>query len=347
MNSHSRPKKFMKMFGFLLIIVLSACTPGLATITDLPTEAEQISEHPAVTDTQAPTATDSSPTALLLYSAEVDSLALSQTQTALTALAEQNGLTLVTSDESTSVVLTPNVRVVVGVGSGLDLNSLSTSNPDIRFVAVDDPDAVPADNLFVIGDPSVRQQRQAFMAGYLAAVISSDYKVGGIFSSEADADILNAYVIGAEYFCGTCRPSYPPYNNFPTWDFLSPGASESGFQPVVDRLVNYGVEILFLQGELISPTLLSYLSDVGILVVSDSPPDMARNNWVGTVRPDRGAALLDVWDEILSESSGVKIPASITLVDTEAGWVSEGRLRLFENMSADLDAGMVSTEYVP
>jgi hypothetical protein len=74
---------------------------------------------------------------------------------------------------------------------------------------------------------------------------------------------------------------------------------------------------------------------------------MARNNWVGTVRPDRGAALLDVWDEILSESSGVKIPASITLVDTEAGWVSEGRLRLFENMSADLDAGMVSTEYVP
>jgi hypothetical protein len=34
-------------------------------------------------------------------------------------------------------------------------------------------------------------------------------------------------------------------------------------------------------------------------------------------------------------------------VDTEAGWVSEGRLRLFENMSADLDAGMVSTEYVP
>ncbi len=346
MNNHSRLLKTIRFLGILLIVALSACAPDSMTPAQ-PSEAMLTTEAPAVTDTQTPTSTPSVPTVLLVYSAEADSLALSQTQTALTTLSEQNGLTLVTSDAFTPELMTPNVEIVVGVGGGVGLNDLSSSFPDVRFVTINAPEAIPADNLFVIGDPAVRQEREAFMAGYLAAVISSDYKVGGLFSSEANADVLNAYVIGAEYFCGTCRPSYPPYNNFPTWDFLSPGTSESGFQPVVDNLVNYGVEILYLQGELIAPALLSYLSDVGVLVVSDSPPDMARSNWVGTVQPDFGAGLENIWDDVLGESSGMRMPASITLTDMEAGWVSEGRMRLFENMSAELDAGLVSTEYVP
>lgn len=347
MTKRSRTKKLIQCIEIMLILALSACAPGSMTTTAPPTEAELATDAPMVTETQAPTATASVPTAVLFYSADADPLALSQTQSSLTTLTEQNELALVISGEFQPEMLTSNVRVVVGVGPSLDLSGLASSNPDIRFVAVDDPNAVPRENLFVIGDPSTRQQRGAFMAGYLAAVISSDYKVGGLFSSEAGAEMVNAFVIGAEYFCGICRPSYPPYNNFPTWDFLSPEASENGFQTVVDGFVNYGVEILFLQGQLVSPALLSYLSDVGIIVISDSPPDMARTHWVGTVQPDSGAALENIWADILNGASGVMIPASIILTDTEAGWVSEGRLRLFEGMVSDLDAGLVSIDYVP
>ncbi len=347
MKKHSCLKKLIQLTGIVIAIALSACTPDSTPMTDQPTAVELTTEAPAVTDTQEPTITVSVPTVLLLYTDEADLLTLSQTQSALTTLTEQSGLTLVTSDEFLPEMLTSNVRVVVGVGEGLNLSSLSSSAPDIRFVAVDDPNAVPTDNLFVIGDPLARQQRQAFMAGYLAAVISSDYKVSGLFSSDANTEVVNAFVIGAEYFCGICRPSYPPYNNFPSWDSISPGVSESGLQSVIDGLVNYGVEILYLQGELISPELLSNLANVGILVVSDSPPDMVRNNWVGTVQSDFGAALVDIWDAVLNGSNGMKVPASVTLADMEAEWVSEGRLRLFENMSADLDAGLVLTEYAP
>lgn len=347
MNHHNYLKQLTQLVGIVLIITLSACVPGSMSTTDEPTKTELTTEAPVVTETREYTATTSVPTALLLYTDEADPLVLSQIQSVLTTLTEQSGLALVTSDKFLTEMLTPNVSVVVGVGSEVDLSSLSSSTPNIRFVAVDDPDIVPTDNLFVIGDPAVRQQRQAFMAGYLGAVISSDYKVGALFSSEASMDVVNAFVIGSEYFCGICKPNYPPYNDFPTWDYLSPSDSESGFETIVDGFVNYGVQILYLQGELISPALLSYLEEFGILVVSDSSPDRPHSNWVGTVQPDFSAALENIWDDVLSESSSVRIPASITLTDIEAGWVSEGRLHLFYNMSAELDAGLVSTEYVP
>ncbi len=347
MENHSRLKHFMQLVCFIIFTATTACVPASPTATDTPIEGTPTVETPVITATLEPTATNPAPTVVLIHNADTDPALLSEIQSTTSTLAGQGELAFASYEGLAPEILTPNVRVVVVVGLGVDLNSLAPSNPEITFVSINNPETVPANNVFVIGDPSARQERHAFMAGYLTAVISSDYKVGGLFSSETSADIVNAFVIGAEFFCGICRPSYPPYNSFPYWDFLSPGSSVNGFQSIVDNLVLYGVEVLYLQGDLVSSELLSYLAEVGIKVVSDSPPDLARNNWVGTVEPNPSAVLSEIWEDILGDAEGVLIPAPVTLMDMEAGLVSEGRLRLFEEMAAALDAGLVSTQYVP
>lgn len=347
MENQGCRRKTIMLAGIVLLFIIAACEPVSPATTDEAPDVTLTTEAPAMTATQAPAATTALPTVILAYSNDADSLAVNQTRSALEVLAEESGFALVSSDQLLPEMLTSNVRVVVGIGPGLSLNSLSGSAPDISFVAVDNPDAASTDNLFVIGDPSIQQERQAFMAGYLAAVLSTDYKVGGLFSPDAGDEIVNAFVIGAEFFCGICNPSYPPYNNFPYWDYLSAERDGNRYQSIVDELVSYGVEILYLQGSLVSAELLSYLSDVGIKVVSDSKPDVGRNNWVGTVQSDPGAALSNIWEDVVLGSGSGVIPASITLTEMDAALVSEGRLRLFEEMVADLDAGLVSTQYVP
>lgn len=346
MRIQRRRNAVIILAGLFLIAVVESCAPASSTTNGELDGTTVTAEQATITATQEPTATEPSPAVLLVQGVDADPALLSRIQSELAVLTEASGLTLVSAEGLQPELLTPNVRIVVGVGSGLNLSGLAPSTPEVIFVSIDGPDVVPADNVFVIGDPSL-QLEVAFMAGYLGAVVSSDYKVAGLFSSEVNPDRVNAFVIGAEFFCGICRPSYPPYNDFPYWDFLAPGSAVDGFQTTVDNLTAYGVEVLYLQGDLVSTELLSYLGQTEMKIISDAPPDMARNNWVGTITLDYGAALTDLWEELLSGAAGEQIPTPFVLWDTEAGLVSEGRLRLFEEMAGDLNAGLISPQYVP
>ncbi len=88
--------------------------------------------------------------------------------------------------------------------------------------------------------------------------------------------------------------------------------------------------------------LLDPALGLGMKVISDGDPDLARNNWVGTVTVDQGTALAGLWPSLISNAEGVQIPGAIILTNTDAGLVSEGRRRLFDEMAADLQAGLVS-----
>ena len=116
---------------------------------------------------------------------------------------------------------------------------------------------------------------------------------------------------------------------------------------MIDGLVNYGVEVLFISDVLASSELVSYVASLGVMVISDGDTDLARNNWVGTVTVDLGAALVDLWPSLISNPEGVQIPGVIILTNTDAGLVSEGRRRLFDEMAADLQVGLVSPITIP
>jgi hypothetical protein len=338
------------MAGFLLIMGLTACAPESALVETPAVEPVIETAVPAATEVLiTPAPTDTTPTVLLVSGTDTDPFLWSETQSLLESLAGGSSLRLVILDGLTPESITAEVEVVVGVGQYLELNTLAASAPDVSFVAIADPSAIVAENLSVIGDPIIEARQQAFMAGYLSAVISTDNKVAALIPDEnAARDLLaESFVVGARFFCGLCQPLYPPYNPFPQWASLSSSAQEDVFRPAVNQFSSIGVEIMYVHGDLISPELLAYLDELGMKVVSDRAPDIQRSNWVGTITADPAPALEALWPALLSAEPGKRMPSAIVLADRQMGLVSEGRYRLFEAMVAELQAGLVSVEITP
>lgn len=335
------------VIAFLFLFGLSACRPGNGDITPTPSEAgsEGQTETPLVTE--SPTPTTAIPAVIFTWSPEADPDLVAMTQTVVETLAAGSGLQVLVYDNLTPELIHSGVRIVVGVR--VDLTGLAAGNPAVQFVAVDSPTVVPGANLSVIGDPVLDKQRQAFMGGYLAALVSEDYKVAGLLASDqaTTTEEVNAFVIGARFFCGLCNPKYPPYNRFPQWETLPKGSTAGAYQTVADGFINLGVEVVYIGDGVSSTELTGYFAGVGLKVVSANGPDQPHEKWVGTVILDPAPSLAGLWTDLVAGKGGQALPMSVALVDTEAGLVSEGRMRLFDEMLVELEAGKALPEFTP
>lgn len=338
------------VIGLMLIFGMAACAPDVSEVETPITEPEIETVVPEPTETQeTPPAQDMTPSVLLVSEGELASIVYSQILTRVETLTADSGMRLVVMEGINPEMITPNVQVVIGVGTNLNLNGLAVNSPGVTFLAIGDPTATVANNVSVIGDPGIEIRQKAFLAGYLSALISSDNKIAALIHADnPEQDLLGeSFVVGGRFYCGICQPLYPPYNVFPQWEALSSQLGEGGYRPVVNSLDNKDVEIVYVHGELVTPDLLIYLEELGMKVVSDQPPDIVRANWVATLTMDPVPALENLWLELISGQPGVNMPAAIILTDAEMGLVSEGRYRLFEAMAAELQAGLVSYEIVP
>lgn len=337
------------ILAITLVFSATACEPSLLTETGVPEETKTVTPPETATEVVPPsTSTPSTSTVILISSLEADQFALAQVQSALETLITEAGIKLVIQ-EWTSFEMMSNVPMVVSVGEDIDVNSLAQNYPEVSFVAVDNSNTVPSVNVSVIGDPMADQRNRAFMAGYLAALISDDYKVAALVPSETNTTdaVLESFVIGVRFFCGICQPKYPPYQSFPQWQTVSVENVAEQYQPIIDGFRNSGVDVLYIQGDLAASSMLTATVDNGINVVSDKRPDIIINNYAGTVLSDPAPALTYLWQEILNGREGLQIPASITLADVDSGLVSEGRYAAFMKMAANLQEGLISVEAVP
>lgn len=341
MYKHIRKSQVIIVLLIVLASLLSACGPETAVTQTA------ISETSAPFETQTPpTPTLSAPTVLLVISPDADPVTALQLQTTVETLAVESSLSLTVINSLTPDLLTENVKIVVGLGTGADLAALALTAPAIQFVAIDQPNAVPSTNLSVIGDPLVEEERQTFMGGYLAALVSSDYKVAGLIPSDIPltTEAQNAYMTGARFYCGLCKSLYPPYNIYPQV-FTMPVSNDSTvIQTAVANLVALEAEVVYVHGQLIAPELLNLLTDRGILIVGGESPDMARNNWVGTVAVDPSPALTRIWGDVVAGTGGQQVPGSIVLLDLESGLLSDGRRIMFDEMKTDLEENLVLPE---
>jgi len=333
----------MMLFGF------EACDPSLPLETGAPevtlttTPFERVTE---IVPTSTPIQTET--TIVLLSSPDADAFALSQVQKSLEVLADESGFVLFT-EEGLSIELMSNVPVVVAVGESIDINNLANRYPEVSFVAVDNNSAAPSVNLNVIGDPIVDQQRRSFMAGYLAALLSDDYKVAALAPVEGSSTetVLESFVVGVRFFCGICQPKYPPFQSFPQWETIPLGSSADTYQPILENYKNIGVEVIYAHGDLVSSEILTAITDLDIMMVGDQRPLTTSNNYVGTVLSDPRPALENLWQDLMNGNDGFQTPASIALVDRNFNLLSEGRYQLFMEMADNLQVGLVSPEAVP
>ena len=276
------------------------------------------------------------------------SLALLESQ--LTELAAEAGLQLDTVPELPNDGLTDNIRIAVVLTQLESLADLAGASPDTQFIAVALPNLTPTPNLTVIAPVSDLTDDQAFLGGYLAALISDEWRVASITDqgSVLGASTRIAFANGGKFFCGLCRPIHPPYPGYPL-DFpidQAAGSAEWGF--LLDELHRNAVQVAYLQPGLLDPELVGLMVSQGIYLIGPETPVLAlASTWVATIDPDPARVLASIWPAVVNgQSQGtLRMPLRVTVQDPAK--LSPGRLQFVQELIGDLAGGFIDTGVDP
>ena len=314
------PFEFLYLVLLLSLLALAACRaapPGPTTNPEAPTAT--LSTIETATDTPAPTPTSQTAQVILLALAGSDPGDMLALQNVLGELAVQDSLSFETRTDLAAPEFGSGARLVVAMPPDPGIINLAAANPQVQFLAVGIPGIQAASNLSVIGSEGERPDQQGFLAGYLAAVITKDWRAGVISRGdmvEGKAARLG-FTNGVIFYCGLCRPAYPPFIQYPQYVELSEGASQAEQQAAADILIQNGVKTVYVFPGAGDETLLDYLAQAGVnLIGSGTAPEQLRSSWIASIRVDEierypaHLAAPDEWREGYSIKCAVGIGGS-------------------------------------
>lgn len=326
-----------------LFFFINACqsggpvvTPGVEDPTSLPTETA-IPPEPTVTPTAPPERV------ILVMDPASSSAGGTNLQATLERLAGEAGrqLSVVPGLEVSN--LDSGVRLVVMLSPGENLGELSAAAPDTQFVAVGIPGAEPRPNVSVIASGDEQDGALGFAAGFIAAVVTEDWRVGVLGTPGSLAS--QAFLNGAVYFCGLCNPPFPPFD-YPLLAEVPAGAGVSEWQAAADGLIaaERDVRTMFVAPGAGGDTLQEYLVQKGVFVIGVNPPPAAAlPRWVATVYANPVPALERIWPELLAGNGGQVAEMAVGYTDVNTAVFTPGRQKLVDGMLRDLEAGLLDT----
>jgi len=216
-----------------------------------PAESEALATP---TEQPVPTATSLPPLVILLRPQESDPELGTQVQSLLETTTSQKGYRLEIRSSLAPEELTPDIVLVTALAPA-PVSELAAVSSETRFLAVGYNDLPSAENINGLSIQALSPDRQGFMAGYMAAVISSDWRVGIISASDTSAGVeaRQGFLMGAEYFCGLCRNVYPPYRDpngsileYPTFVELPAASQSQDWLGVVQTMTSRSVEVVYV-----------------------------------------------------------------------------------------------------
>lgn len=335
-------------------LMLAACAklPAIPLVNK-PTSTSQVSPTTGVVTeipTLTPLPTAATPTVILVAPAGGDQTMVEVLKTILAKKTGSSGWLIKTQASLAEGDLHPGVRIVVALPPDPGLSALAADHSATQFVAVGITGLKPSANLSLIGSEGFGLDRQAFLAGYLSAMVTPDWRVGVINPGDADSGALirDAFKNGARYFCGLCRPAYPPYVGFPqSADLVNP-TDHSGWQSAADALINNSVQTIYIPTQISSPELLAYLDKTKINIVSGQAPSGSKYaHWLASISPDPTIALDQIWPDLLASKGGASLAAPLVITDINTALLSEGRMRLIQGVLDNLGSGQINPDTVP
>jgi hypothetical protein len=238
-------------------------------------------------------------------------------------------------------------RLVVVLPPYPDLEPLVDAAPDIPFLAVGFSDVESAKNLSVILPGRDRYDQHGFVAGYLAAMVTPEWRVGamGVKGDEAAEQARRGFTLGVRYFCGLCLPDYPPYE-YPLIVELDPDTSSSVWQASANVLINKGVETFYIVPGAGDDSLLRFLVDKDIHLIADGREfaEDFQEGWVASLEFDLVKAFKDAWPDFVSGDIGDEIPVPLSITDINPELLSPGRLWNAESILQEVEEGWIQTE---
>ncbi len=335
-----------KIFGLILLvaILLTGCGSAAAEATPIPIVESTATPLPEPTLTPTPEI----PLALLVVPADMDQEISNTYQTLVYNLAQSAGMRFQVRNTLTPADLESALRVVITLPPDPGLAELAPMAPQAQFLSVNIPNMVAGGNLSVLANTE-RPDISAFMAGYIGAAITEDYRTGLIIPKDDPVGqvMLAAFRTGHEYYCGICQIIFPPYNDYPLFVEIPADAPLAEYNAYADYLINHTVETMYVSPQLANEDLMTYLSSNGILVISDLPPQKITGNLVATIQPDVVHAIESAWAQLVAGTGGVNITSPLILENVNSEHLPPGKEQDAQNILAELQAGYILTGVNP
>ena len=337
----------------LACLLLAACsslgtdaTP--ASSPQIPSPGMTQTLLPSATPTESPSLTPEPPRVLLVAPSDQTVPQRTELEAILAALAATAGMDFEVSPVLTPADLTPGLKVVVVLPPDPGLVGLAADAPDTQFLAIGIPGLEAGDNLSLISPGGFPADQMGFLAGYLAAVVTPEWRVGmvGVSDTEPGIQTRQSFLNGTVFFCGLCQQTYTPFYTYPMYVELPAAATPPEWQAAADVLVDKAVRTAFVAPGAGDEALLNYLAEAGVQLIGTAPPPPeAQDQWIASINPDIIAPLKAMWPDLLAGKGGLSLPASLTIGDIHAELFSPGRQRLVDELLSKLQAGYIDTSY--
>jgi hypothetical protein len=345
--------RFGKIWLFVMVFSLSmaACkaepTVSPTASPGVPSEESVPSPAPSTTVTPSPTPIPEQQKVVYLGSSDqAGELPFRDIQSLVQDLAEKDNLLFEPVDNIAPADLTKDIKIVVALPPDPGIAALAAAEQDIQFLAIGISGLQPSSNLSIVSVISTTPDSQGFVAGYLAAVISEEWRTGmiAIGDSEPGQMARQGFINGVTYYCGLCRSPYPPFYTYPILVDLTSTASQAEAQVAAQAIISQAVKTVFVYPGAGDQAMLESLAQAGVNIIGGSgPPPLLSENWVATIQVDPLTAISEIWSELLSGQGGIERSLAISLVDRNERLFSAGRQHLVDDFLADFEAGYIDT----
>lgn len=336
----------MNRFASLLIVLIALALAGCQVSTPVPIPttppgtALPAPTQSAVATLPAPSATPA-PSKVLLVTGEgngalVDAAAVKALLTELAAPAKW------TVEERKTLQpgeVNAQVKVAVLLAQPANLAELMAASPTTQFILITAADVPAKGTLSVV---RANPEHLAFVAGYIATIISPDWRSAGLLP-EQPKTLLEAFQNGGRYFCGRCAPNFAPVVFFPVGAAVPVNGGLPAAQNALEALKKNVLQTVYIPAEIGTPEVLDYLNAQRVTLLGGStPPEALKARWAVTVQQDALAALRSMWAEVAAGKGGKGVSAAITFTDVNESLFSIGKQRLAQEVIQGLADGSIS-----
>lgn len=247
--------------------------------------------------------------------------------------------------------LRDDYRIVVVLEPFPDLQALAESAPETKFLAVGF-NIIPSENLSVLGSGGGDYDIQGFIAGYIAALITPDWRVGAL-SVQENPDALAArdgFRAGVKYYCGLCNPKYAPTGInylYPKFIDLPVDADDSQISVNVDFMVDRAVDTFYIVPGVGTPLMYRMLVayEKNIIGSGSDYQEEYKDNWVVSLEYDLISALEEFWPQFMETETGLEYIPPLLLTDINYDLLSEGKVMQVEKILEEVSGGYIKTSY--
>ncbi len=331
-------------------------TLALLASCGLPGKATPTATVPAPTSAPTFTATlPAEPLVILILPADMPRAEYDYNQKLIYDLAQAEGMRFQVRNTLTAADMQfegPALKVVVAFPPDPGLADLAAAAPSVQFLAINIPGLTAGGNLSTIGATGVPVDQQAFLAGYITGLVAPEWKVGVLYQKDTPEGeaARNAFANGFTFYCGTCRnPLFPqPAGIYPVFVGIPTTEKPAAYPAYAELLSRNVVKAAYVFPAVATSEVLNDMAQRGMLLVGETMPgESVRPNWVASIQPDIIAAIQTIFPELVAGNGGQSVPTPLFLNDINPDLLSEGKVRLVQQVLDGLQNGTISTGVSP